>query len=224
MARGATSSLLPTPRAFRLGITGKIGSGKSTLCKIARLKGILVLEADQIAKQIMVTDSEIMRKIRSLIGENSYEGTSLNKSFVASKIFSDEVLRKQLELIVHPATLDVYEKEFRACSSGQIIALESAILFQTELDDLFDAMILVDAREEQIIERYKYQGRISKEEMISRMIEQHYKNEWKEDSDFVISNNGSEEEFVQRCESMIELIKIVAVQNLPQEPMRMIVE
>jgi dephospho-CoA kinase len=211
-------------RAFRLGITGKIGSGKSTLSRIAREHGIHVLDADTIAKQVMNSNAEVRRKIESLFGKESYVNGELNRSFLASKIFSDEKLRVQLEKIVHPATLHVFTSEFQKGKPGEIIAMESAILFQTELDEKFDAVILVDARDEYVTERLVTSKKFSKEDIANRLKEQHYKNEWKEDADFVISNDGSEKEFIERCESLIELIKIVAQQNLPEEPLRMIVE
>jgi dephospho-CoA kinase len=207
-------------RTFRLGITGKIGSGKSTLSEIARKHGIHVLEADSIAKEVMSASSEVRQKIESAFGKESYNNGVLNRSYLASKIFTDDSLRIQLEEIVHPATLEVIEKEFKNTEPAMIVALESAILFQTGLDEIFDAVILIEAKDADIIAREEASGKFSHEDILNRLNQQHYLNEWKEDADFVITNDGSQEQFSQRCEELIELIKIISRQELPEMPMR----
>ncbi len=209
-------------RAFRLGITGKIGSGKSTLSGVARNYSIKVLEADSIAKEVMSNDPSVRSKIESLFGSEAFSDGKLNRSFLASKIFSDDSLRIKLEEIVHPATLEVFEAEFQKGKPGEIIALESAILFQTELDEIFDAVILIEASDEDVIARAEATGKFSQEDIMNRLAQQHYQNDWKEDADFVISNSGDEKEFVQRCNSLIELVKIISMQSLPEQPLRML--
>lgn len=211
-------------RAFRLGITGKIGSGKSTLSVVARTHGIRVLEADTIAKEAMNSNPVLRSKIETIFGEKAYSGGVLNRSFLASKIFTDDSLRLKLEEIVHPATLELFEAEFQKGKPGEIIALESAILFQTGLDEIFDAVILVDSKDEGVISRLEASGKLTSEDIRSRLKLQAYQVDWKEDADFVIDNNGSEDDFLKRCESLSELIKIVAVENLPEKPLRMIIE
>lgn len=207
-------------RAFRLGITGKMGSGKSTLSDVARSHGIRVLEADSVAKEVMNSDPEVRAKIISVFGEESYSGNSLNRLYLASKVFTDESLRLQLEEIVHPATLEVFEKEFRKAKAGEIIALESAILFQTELDERFDVVILVNAENKAVVDRCEASGKLTREDIANRLKQQNYSNEWKEDADFVIANNGSHEEFITRSEALIEFVKIVSNQDLPEQPLR----
>jgi dephospho-CoA kinase len=207
-------------RAFRLGITGKIGSGKSTLSEVARQHGIRVLEADVIAKEVMNSDPEVRKKIISQFGPESFSGGNLNRSYLASKIFTDDEQRIQLEKIVHPVTLKVFEEEFRKASPGEIIALESAILFQTGLDEIFDAVILVEAEDQEVINREEGLGKFTREDITNRLLGQDYQTEWKEDADFSIINNGSKEDFVIRCESLIELIKIVSKGDLPVQSLR----
>ena len=211
-------------RAFRLGITGKIGSGKSTLSEVARSHGIRVLEADAIAKQQMNTNPELREKIEALFGEAAYSDGALDRSFIALKIFTDDALRIKLEEIVHPATLQVFEEEFGAGKSGEIIALESAILFQTGLDEIFDAVILVESKDEEVILRLAASRKLTPEDAQNRLALQNYQGEWKEDADFVIANSGSREDFLRRCEAICELVKIIAIQNLPDKPLRMIIE
>jgi len=211
-------------RAFRLGITGKMGSGKSTLSEIARKQGVRVLEADSIAKDVMNSDPEVKEKIISLFGPESFVSGNLNRPFLASKIFTDDALRIQLEEIVHPATLKVFEDEFRKGKPSEIIALESAIFFQTGLDEIFDAVILIDAKDEDVIRREEASGKFTKEDILARLAQQHYKPEWKEDADLVVTNDVTEAEFIKRSEALIALVKIVAIQDLPEKPLRSIIE
>ena len=147
-------------RPFRLGITGKIGSGKSALSEVARNHGIRVLEADSIAKEVMSTNPSVRKKIESVFGSEAYRDGTLNRSYLASKIFTDDSLRVTLEEIVHPATLEVFEKEFLKAKPGEIVALESAILFQTGLDEIFDAVILIEANDTDVIAREEASGEI----------------------------------------------------------------
>jgi len=211
-------------RAFRLGITGKIGSGKSTLSEVARNHGIRVLDADSIAKDEMNSNPELRSKIQSVFGEEAYIGGVLNRSYLASKIFTDDSLRIKLEEIVHPATLQVIENEFHNAKPGEIIALESAILFQTGLEEIFDAVILVDAKDESVISREEASGKFSREDISNRLKKQHYQKEWKDDADFVVTNDGNKEEFTKRCKGIVELVKIVSKVDLPEKPLRMIIE
>ena len=207
-------------RAFRLGITGKIGSGKSTLSEVARRNGIRVLEADIIAKEVMTTDTDVRKKIETLFGPDAYKNGTLNRTYLASKIFSDETIRIKLEEIVHPVTLEVFEEEFRKANQGEIIALESALLFQTGLDELFDAVILIEAKDDDVISREEASGKFSREDTLNRLDQQHYQDDWKEDADFVIQNTESQVVFTQRCEALIALIKVVSVQELPEKSLR----
>jgi dephospho-CoA kinase len=209
-------------RAFRLGITGKIGSGKSTLSKIARTRGIIVLDADSVAKDVMNSNPDVRSKIESVFGRESYSENILNRKFLASKIFTDDSLRIQLEEIVHPATFAIYEEEFRKAKSGEIIALESAILFQTGMDEVFDALIFVDAKDESVISRLESSGKFSRDDIVNRLKQQNYENGWKEDADFVIINDSDVEDFSKRCEDLIGLVKIISTGNMPGEPLRMI--
>jgi dephospho-CoA kinase len=120
--------------------------------------------------------------------------------------------------------LEVINTTFQEGKPGEIIAWESAILFQTGLDEIFDAVILIDASDEAILARQETKGKFSREDFLNRLKQQNYQNEWKEDADFVILNNGSQEEFIKRSEALIEVIKIVANVNLPNESLRSIEE
>src|SRR5690242_14050601 len=88
----------------RIGLTGGIGSGKSTVSKIFEVLGIPVFYADAVAKQIMNTDEQLREKLTALFGEKTYENNVLNTRHIAEKVFTDAFALEQLNAAVHPAT------------------------------------------------------------------------------------------------------------------------
>lgn len=94
----------------KIGITGGIGSGKTTVCRIFETLGIPVYYADEEAKRIMVEDADLVHRIKETFGENSYINGVLNRAYLAKLVFKDENLLKKLNKIVHPALWRDYEK------------------------------------------------------------------------------------------------------------------
>ncbi|MEP7235730.1 MAG: dephospho-CoA kinase, partial [Ignavibacteriota bacterium] len=207
-------------RAFRLGITGKIGSGKSTLSRIAAEHGIKVLEADSIAKDLMESHPGLRQQLISIFGEDTYTEAGLNKSLLASQIYQSDDALHELESVVHPVTFEYIEEQFRKALPGEIVALESAILFQTGFDEFFDALILVDASDESVMKRIAASGKFSTDDISNRLKRQAYQKNWNQDADFVITNLGSEKDFIERCAAIVDLIKIVAQVDLPDASLR----
>lgn len=207
-------------RAFRVGITGKIGSGKSTLSEVFRSQGITVLDADTIAKEVMQNDEALKAELTALLGKETYVDGILNKAYVAEKIFHDPSLKEKVEELVHPVTLSAIETEFAKAKPGELIALESAILFQTGLDEIFDMVVLVSARDEDVIGWLTAKGKFTEDDIRSRLQAQGYNDIGAEDADLVLKNDTTLDEFRKRCELTVQLIKISAMQNLPNEPLR----
>ncbi len=211
-------------RAFRVGITGKIGSGKSTLSEVFRSHGIRVLDADTIAKDVMQSDEGLKTELIALLGEDTYTDGTLNKAFIAEKIFTNPSLKEKVEDLVHPVTLRAIEKEFTKAKSGELVALESAILFQTGLDEIFDMIVLVSASDEDVIGWLTAKGKFSEDDIRSRLQAQGYDDIGAEDADLVVKNDSNLDEFHKRCELTFQLVNISAMQNLPNEPLRTILD
>jgi dephospho-CoA kinase len=207
-------------RSFRVGITGKMGSGKSVLSKVFRDLGITILDADTIAKDVMQGDDRVRQEITSILGSKSYNNGTLDTAFVAEKIFSDESLKEKVEKAVHPATLEYILHEFDKAKPGEIVGLESAIIFQTGLDEIFDAVVLVDSKDEQILDRLAAGGKFSSVDIQKRLASQFYEDEMKQDADLVITNDSTLREFESRCKRALEILRISAMQELPDTPLR----
>ena len=124
-----------------VGITGGIGSGKSTIAQALRQRGFSVYDCDAEAKRIIVEDEVVRKAIVGLLGEKAYVDGKYNTSYVAQRVFEDSSLREQLNAIVHPAV----EQDIRV---KQPDFVESAILYESGLDKLCAKVIVVDAPEE----------------------------------------------------------------------------
>ena len=129
-----------------VGITGGIGSGKSTIAEALRQRGFTVYDCDQEAKRIIVEDEAVRKAIVGLLGDNAYVDGKYNTAYVAQRVFEDSSLREQLNAIVHPAV----EQDIRV---KQPDFVESAILYESGLDKLCQKVIVVDAPDEVRIAR-----------------------------------------------------------------------
>lgn len=133
-----------------IGITGGIGSGKSTIARALEARGFTVYDCDREAKRIIAENKEVQQKIISLFGEDSFVNGIYNTAYIAQRVFSDPSLLAQLNAIIHPAVkadiLSLLPSTGR--SGGGSLFVESAILYESGLDSLCDKIIVVDAPED----------------------------------------------------------------------------
>lgn len=174
---------------YSVGITGGIGSGKSTVCKIFSSLGVPVFNSDEQARSILNSDIALRDKIISIFGKDSYQGNQLNRSFIATKVFEDETSLEILNALVHPAVGKAFYT-WRLTAEGPYCIKEAAILFETGIYEDLDFNILVKAPENLRIERVVARDGISEEEVQQRM-KQQWSDEQKEAlSDATIINDG----------------------------------
>ena len=156
--RGTTIYLLPilimdTQRTYIIGITGGIGSGKSTIARELATRGYTVYDCDREAKRIIVTDSSVQQAIIDLLGAEAFCGTQYNTAYVAQRVFAEPALLQQLNAIVHPAVAqDILAVAQTDRERGALI-VESAILYESGMDQLCDLVIWIDAPETIRLER-----------------------------------------------------------------------
>ena len=151
-----------------VGLTGGIGSGKSTVANMFKELGVPVYNSDERAKHLMNTSLEIKNQLIELLGEEAYEGDKLNRSFIAKKVFSNTDLLAELNKIVHP----IVRKDFIDWTNDQdyrYVIQETALLFENKSEDLYDSIILVTAPKEERIARVVDRDKSTKEQVISRM-------------------------------------------------------
>ncbi len=136
----------------KIGITGGIGSGKSTVCRVFAMLGAAVYDSDREARRLMNRDPQLIMRISSLFGPEAYRDGELNRSYVAAAVFNDPALLAQLNGIVHPAVAADFQ-QWSLQQHAPYVIEESAILFEAGADRQMDATVAVVAPEEVRIRR-----------------------------------------------------------------------
>lgn len=153
---------------YKVGITGGIGSGKSTVCDMLRQRGVPVYDSDFRAKQLMSDSEELRRQLVAAFGAECYNAEGLNRRYLAQQVFGNEEALQRLNAIVHPAV----RNDFRQWAGEQrsaYVVLESAILFEAEFDNEVDTTLAVLAPQELRVERTMQRDGVSREEVLRRM-------------------------------------------------------
>lgn len=171
-----------------VGLTGGIGSGKTTVAAMFSNLGIPVYNSDDRAKELMHSSTELIEKIKELLGEEAYSGGKLNREYIANRVFANRELLTALNDIVHPAV----KSDFISWSARQqaaYVVQEAAILFENGSYDKFDVMVLVTAPKKMRLERIMQRDDVSAENILARMNHQ-----WEDEkkiplADYVIENS-----------------------------------
>lgn len=192
---------------LKVGITGGIGSGKTTVCKIFEVLGIPVYYADEGAKRLLHTD-KIKKAVKEVFGEEAYVDEQLNRAYIASRVFNDKPLLEKLNSIVHPAVAeDVMQWAMQHLDKPYVLE-EAALLFESGSYKFFDKIITVYAPLEKRLERVRKRDNATDEEILARMKNQLSDEEKVKRSDFVIHNDEQQKLIVQVMEIHQALIKL----------------
>lgn len=199
-------------KKIKIAITGGIGSGKSSVSDYLEKKGYPVLRADLIAKEMMAQNADIKKLIIKEFGEESYEGDRLNTKFIAANVFNNEDNVLKINAIVHPPVMERIDNiSNELFQKHNIVFIETALVYEANLEDFFDYILLVFADEKQRIQRVINRENISEDEVRARMHHQIPDEEKKDDADFVLDNNTTIQELENRIEFIMILIKQLAV-------------
>ena len=173
---------------YKVGITGGIGSGKTTVAQVFKHLGVSVYSSDERAKHIMSHNECLVAKVIALFGADSYINGALNRAYIAQKVFADKAELQKLNAIVHPALKDDFDSWCKQQTCAYILK-EAAILFESKANIGLDAVLLVTAPKELKIQRVISRDNSSRSEVLSRMDKQ-WSDEQKRDlSDFEIIND-----------------------------------
>ena len=173
---------------LRVGLTGGIGSGKSTIAQIFEVLGIPVYYADISAKKLMNENADLRSSITNIFGEQAYTNNILDRKYISSIVFSDPAKLQQLNALVHPATKKDGEAWMQEQTSPYAIH-EAALIFEAKVSDRLDLVIGVSSPIELRIKRAMERDKVSREEVLKRMEQQLDEEVKMSKCDFVLIND-----------------------------------
>ncbi|PWN06570.1 dephospho-CoA kinase [Rhodohalobacter mucosus] len=189
---------------IRAGVTGGIGTGKTTLCKEWEKMGARVVYADDLAKKLMVSDPSVKKKLVHAFGSDTFrEDGSLNKPHLIKEAFTHNRV-EELNKIVHPAVAAEFMSicEQAEKEGEQMVVEEAALLLNRGRPEGFDVIVLVTLPREKQIERVASRDKTSGEEVISRMENQPDFSSLTHLVDIVIENRGTEKELRDKARKL----------------------
>ncbi len=194
---------------FLVGVTGGIGSGKSTVCRFLSEMGCALFEADMVAKQLQLHDAEVIDGIKKLFGSEVYSvdiagQIVLDRKKIAATVFSSPEKLEALNTLIHPRVFSEFQKVVHDAENQgvKILVKEAAILFESGSNKQLDVVVVVVADEQQRIKRAVRKGIGSPEEIIQRIALQWPQEKLIEKADYVVVNNGSQEELKKETETL----------------------
>ena len=175
-----------------VGVTGGIGSGKTTILKAFEALGVPAYIADARAKALMKADEVLIQGITKSFGEKAYDNGELNAAYLAEIVFNDKEKLRQLNHLVHPAVRKDF-KSWLSTQTSEFVVYESALIFEHGQEDNFDYIILVTAPVEQRLERVVKRNKSSKEEVMKRIKNQMPDEEKVKKAHFIIDNSNNKD-------------------------------
>ncbi len=191
-----------------VGVTGGIGSGKTTVCKEWEKLGAKVVYADDLAKELMVTDEKLKKSLITAFGDETYHADGkLNRPHLIRHAFEEERV-EELNELVHPAVARKFlEISQQAAKDGEkMVVEEAALLLNRGRPEYFDVIVIVTSDEEDRLERVIRRDGVSKEKVLDRAEKQPDFKELTHLADYTIKNNGSLEELKVKSVQLYQTI------------------
>ena len=194
-----------------IGLTGGIGTGKSTVSDYLIENGFHVLDADKISREIVMPGSDTLIELVSVFGKDILDKDGgLNRKKLGSIVFSDQGKKAELDKMMHSRILEIiFEKlsEFREETvKPKLVFIDAALLFETGLNRYVDEIWVVDADDEVRVKRVMARDGLSREEIFKRISSQMDKKEKNEKANFILNNSGNKKELYQQVEVLLKPI------------------
>lgn len=178
---------------YKIGLTGGIGSGKSTVARIFEVLGIPVFYADKAGKTLLNTDPDLKSAVKNAFGKTVYtESGDLDRKVLARIVFEDQKALKTLNSLVHPAVRERFSAWVQQNEDNDYLVQEAALLFETGANAQFDYMIAVTAPEETKINRIIERDAMTRSDVLSRMAFQLPQTEKDQAANTTIRNDGKQ--------------------------------
>lgn len=174
-----------------VGLTGGIGSGKTTVGEIFKQLNIPVFVADEESKELLRSSQKLKQQLSDLLGSELIREGEIDKAYMAQRIFSDEVLLKQVNAIIHPAVAEAF-KEWHQKQNAPYVIREAAILFESGSHADCDKIVVVSAPEKLRLKRVTKRSGESEEQVKQRMSRQWPQEKKEQLADYIIKNDHTE--------------------------------
>lgn len=195
-------------KKLKVGITGGIGGGKSTVSSIIRKLGFEVIDADNLAREIMHNEVSVKEALIEEFGPDTYSNGNLNTTYLRERVFSKKEELSKLNSIVHPITIDKIREQAEQYSGDKdLVFVESALVFESKMDKMLDLVVLVLADEEIRIQRVMDRDGIPESTIREIMESQLSDNTKKGRSDFILMNNGEVADLEENIRFFIKLFR-----------------
>jgi dephospho-CoA kinase len=199
-------------KKLKIAITGGIGSGKSSVSKIVESFGFPVIKADDVAKELMLKDESVKKKIIKSFGKESFTEKGINSKYLADSVFSNKDKVEKINSIIHPPTVKKIEAiSKKLFEKHNLVFVESALVYEAKIQKLFDYVILIYTEEEIRISRKIENDRMNRLDVEKRMSFQIPDEKKTDRAHFVIDNNSTFDKLESRTKFVIELIKAAIV-------------
>jgi dephospho-CoA kinase len=177
---------------LKVGITGGIGSGKTTVCRIFEMLGIPVFYADTASRNIVQQNPDVIVAIKAIFGNDIYQDAKLNTKSLAEIVFNDAEKLSKLNAIVHPAVFALFDEWIAKNSAYPYVLKEAALIFETNAHLTLDAVIVVTAPESLRIKRVMQRDGVTEADVQQRMQQQMPEEEKSKRATYIIHNDESE--------------------------------
>ena len=194
---------------IKLAITGSIGSGKSVVSRMMNVLGVPVYDCDVNAKRLMTDDEFIVSELKRMFGDECYEDDgTLNRQYIASRIFTDKENIKRVNSLVHPVVKRDFE-EWAEKQDSSVVAVETAILYESGMIEAVDKVLVVWADRETAINRTIQRSGMNRIQVENRMNNQMSVDDLLLMSDYSLYNDG-DEPLLPRVMSVVEELKNIS--------------
>jgi len=190
---------------LKIGITGGIGSGKSIFCDLLKAMGYPVYNSDLEAKNLCNESEALKSSLKEAFGKNLYDDGVLNKAVFSSIIFNDNKKLEQANNIIHPAVISDF-LHWAKIQNSSIVFIESAILFESKLQNFIDKSIAISAPEEIRMQRVMDRDSVSKEVVLMRIKNQLSEAERLQKADYIIYNDDKQL-LIPQLEKVLSLLQ-----------------
>ena len=190
---------------MKIGLTGSIACGKSTVSAYLKTLGHVVVDADAISHAVTAPGGSALPLLRAAFGDAVFDGNSLNRRALGSLVFADEGKRAQLNAILHPMIISSIQEELHALdAAGRLVFGDVPLLFECAMENMFDQIWVVSVPEDIQLERVMTRDGLSRHEALDRIRSQMPLEEKRKRADAVIDSSGSVEQTREKIDALID--------------------